>query len=512
MAVTVTAVSPGSGPQAGGTVITVTGTGFAGCDPRLFLHWPGDQNVYPCQGLTQTDTQMTATTPNMVGHPSGAYDCGVYELGGGYHFLSLSFVVGTGPTGTPNGQWDQPAWDQSMWNAVQFPTGAGWGYDWQVWFQYGGALVWDMTASVVEARWSSDSYTTGDGTFRGDIQPGTLALQVHDPAHKAETLSKLGTIWLRYAPAKLTWGFYLDTVTRQLVAPGDPTAADVVIQGSLWPVRLNTDCLHSFTRPAERCDTRLGAIAAFLNQNTDLQLPRYQANIAADSHVAPAVVATSWGATVSPAALSLIRTAAADGVAWVSSTVDGAGIGQFTLNYARWETAPRRDLAASDVVAGIPYDSSMDTIITAVEWDGTGPDGTQITNTTGTGNMFTYGFVKVQMRVLANLAPGQADQAAVTATGNNLVQVHSDPTVSKLSTVTCTSGARTKAGGGAGPPWNPAAHVWNPSEVLHWVPPAGQAWGFTTYRVVKTAHRLRAAAWDSAHTVEGYTPASPLPA
>jgi hypothetical protein len=398
------------------------------------------------------------------------------------------------------------------WQARSFAPGAGWGYDWQVWFQYGGTVTWDMTDSVVEARWSSDSYTAGDGTFRGDLQPGTLALQVHDAAHRAETMNRLGTIWLHYSPANMTWGFYLDTVTRQLVAPSDPTAADVVIQASTWPIRLNTDCLHSFTRPAERCDTRLAALAVFLSQNADLALPRYSANVAADSHVAPAVVATSWGAAVSPSALSLVRQAAADGVAWLSASTDGAGLGQFALNYARWEAAPARNLVASDVVAGIPYDSAMDTVITAITWNGTGPDGTQITNTASTVKMFNYGLAPVTMRVLANLAPGQADQAAVNATGLNLLNFHADPTISKLSTVTCTSGARSTPAGATGPPWNPAAHVWNPSERLHWLPPAGQAWGYTDYRVVKTDHRLRAAGWDSAHTVEPYTPASPLPA
>jgi hypothetical protein len=509
MANTLSGVTPTHGPAAGGTTITVTGTGLDTVAPNVYLRF-SDHTTLNSAASAQTATQMVATTRDMTAK-SGKADVGVFDnTTSVFTWLPAAFSIDA-PTWPP-GEWDQPAWDQVAWQTQRFPPGAGWGYDWQVWYQYAGAVTWDMTASVVEARWSSDSYTAGDGTFRGDLQPGTLALQVHDAAHRAETMSKLGTIWLHYSPANMTWGFYLDTITRQLVAPSDPTAADVVIQGSTWPIRLTTDCLHSFTRAAERCDTRLSALAAWLSQNADLHLPRYDASIVADSHVAPAVAATSWASTVSPSALSLIRQAAADGVAWLSSSVDGAGLGKFQLNYARWEAAPQRNLVASDVVAGIPYDSSMDTVITGVEWDGTGPDGTQITNTIGTTNIFTYGFVKVTMRVLANLNPGQADQSAVNLTGVNLLNVHADPTISKLSTVTCTSGARSTPAGALGPPWNPAAHVWNPSEVLHWVPPAGQAWGYSNYRVIKTDHRLRAAGWDSAHTVEPYTPASPLPA
>jgi hypothetical protein len=459
---------------------------------------------------SQAAGQITAVTKDMSAKPAGPADVGVFDNAASAYTWRLGAFTVDAPTFTP-GVWDGPAWDGAGWQAAQFAPGAGWGFDWQVWYQYQGAVGWDMTASVVEARWTTDAHTTGDGSFRGDLQPGSLQLQVHDAGHRAETLSKLGTIWLRYLPANMVWGFYLDTVTRQLVAPSDPTAADVVIQGSAWPLRLTTDCLHSFTRPAERADTRLTALAAWLSNNTDLASPVYTAAVAADSHVAPAVVAVpTWGTY--PSALSVLRQAAADGVGWVSASVDGAGLGRFQINYARWETAPPRDLVASDVVAGIPYDSSMDSVISAVEWTGMKGDGTTIVNAASGSKVYNYGFVKASMRVLADLGVGTADQSAVNYTGLNLINTHSDPTPAQLSTVSCTSGARSTPAGGTGPPWNPAAHVWGPDEVLHWVPPAGQTWGYTSYRVAKTAHRLRAAAWDSTHTVEPYTPASPLPA
>ena len=509
MANTLSGVSPSHGPQTGGTTITVTGTGLDTVAANIYLRF-SDHVQMNCRAVTQTATQITAVTPDMSARPTGPADVGVFDTAASAFTWLLGAFNVDAPT-FPPGVWDGPAWDGVGWQATQFAPGAGWGSDWQVWFQDGVNVVWDMTASVVEARWTTDSYTTGDGSFRGDLQPGSLQMQIHDAGHRAETLPRTGTIWLRYLPANLAWGFYLDTVTRQLVAPTDPTAADVVIQGSAWPVRLTTDCLHTFTRPAERADTRLTAIAAWLSQNTDLALPRYTANVAAQSHAAPAVAAVpTWGTY--PAALTLIREAAADGVAWLTASTDGTGAGQFALNYARWETAPPRDLVASDVVAGIPYDASMDSLISAVEWTGMKGDGTTIVNAASGSKVYNYGFVKASMRVLADLGVGTADQSAVNYTGLNLINTHSDPTPAQLSAVTCTSGPRTTPAGATGPPWRPTAHVWTPNEVLNWVAPAGQTWGYTAYRVVKTAHRLRAAAWDSAHTVEPYTPASPLPA
>jgi IPT/TIG domain len=507
---TITAVAPAGGPTAGGTSVTVTGTRLTQCQNQFWLRQGTWQLAV---AATATATTLVGTTPDLSGH-DGSADVGVYDAAAQTWVWSpAAFYIGIAASGTPPGVWDQTLWDGSIWQARRFAPGAGWAYDWRVWYQYQGKVLWDLTDLVVEARWSTDSHSPGDGTFRGDLQPGALQLQVHDAAHVAETLSKLGTIWLHYGPGNFTWGFYLETVTRQLVAPNDATAADVVIQATPWPLRLTTDC-STFVRPAERVDTRLNALASYLNQNAALNLPAYDANVAGQSHVVPAVAVVSWSTTITPSVLSILRAAAADGVAWVDATVAASGLGRFRLNYARWEAGTKRNLQASDIVAGVPYDSSMDDVITHIEWDATGPDGSTTTNVGTSSSLNTFGDSKVTMRVLADMkTPGSADANPVVLTSANLMKGNSDPTVARLSTVTAYSGQRTTAATGAdGPPWNPAAHVWGPVDILHWLPPPGQTWGISDYWVTKTAHRLRAAAWESAHTVEPYTAASPLPA
>jgi hypothetical protein len=513
---TITSITPTYGNPAG-VAFTIAGTGFSHCTVIYFRK--ADGGLYTAQSVVfDSDTAAHGTSPNMPSIVGQYVDVGVYDSTAAQtvYLLHAWFVSSTpAPYAGPAGQWDQTLWDGSGWQPAQFAPGAGWRYDWQVFYQSGTTVVWDMTASTVEVRWSTDSHKTGDGTYRGDLQPGTLALQIHDANHRAETLDKTGTIWLHYGPSNYTWGFYVDTVTRQLVSPTDPTAADVVITGSPWPIRLTSDCTYNFARGAERVDARLAAIAAYLSRNTNQRLPTYNQNIAADSHTVAAIpTPTTVPANAYPAALSLIRDAATNGVAWVSAGLNASGAGEFTLNYARWDTGTTRLLAPTDVVAGIPFDQTMDDLITQVTWNAVNPAGVANTTSLSDAAWANYGMARLTLRLYGDVSSSSAPEwSSATNTAIALMNARRDPTRSSLSAVTATSGARTHPAGGAGPAWNPAAHVWSPVDVLQWNPPVaypGQNWQ-PFYWVTKTDHRLRAAAWDSAHTVEVWAQAVALP-
>jgi hypothetical protein len=472
--------------------------------------------VFSYAATIASDTQFSFTYTDHS-PATGPVDVGINDTHGGTAWLVGGYYFGTrppppNPPGTLPGLWDQTKWDLSSWQGQVFPPGAGWRYDWQVWFQSSGAVQWDMTASVVEARWSTDSHTPGDGTFRGDLQPGSLQIQLHDPAHRAETLDKLGTVWLHYSPANFTWGFYLETVTRQLVAPSDAAAADVVLTASTWPLRLTTDCLKNFARPAERVDTRLTALAAQLNGNADLHLPQYTAQVASQSQICTPVATLGWADLVTyPSALSLVRAAAADGVAWIDAQQTPAGLGRFVLRYERWETVTGRALTDSDIVAGIPFDQTSADVITHAVWNGTNAAGAATTFEHASQAAWNYGDGKITMRLWGDLSFNTAEYNAASQTTTNLFTVRTQPNAERLSAVTATSGPRMHPAGTAGPAWNPAAHVWSPIEYLSWSSSQFPGWQ-GAYWVTKTDHRLRAAAWDSAHTLELYSAATPLPA
>ena len=76
----VTGVSPASGPAAGGTVVTVSGSGFTGATAVLF-QGPGGTGVGPASGFTvASDEQITATAP--AGPPGVTADVEVVTSAG----------------------------------------------------------------------------------------------------------------------------------------------------------------------------------------------------------------------------------------------------------------------------------------------------------------------------------------------------------------------------------------------------------------------------------------------
>ena len=71
---TVTAISPNSGPNAGGTTVTVTGTGFTGATQVLFGNTPG---------TSLTVTSSTHLTVNSPSHSTGPFNVHVVTPSGG---------------------------------------------------------------------------------------------------------------------------------------------------------------------------------------------------------------------------------------------------------------------------------------------------------------------------------------------------------------------------------------------------------------------------------------------
>ena len=123
----------------------------------------------------------------------------------------------------------------------------------------------------------------GDGSFRGDLQPGTLTLRLWDPHHALDNLDKFGAIWAWYRPTNQVWAWFYDNFTRGLFAPGDPAAADCVYSGVTWPSRL-TSLRNETGFPTQSVSARLAAIVAGLGGGSgQLYLPRVSGNTAGQS-------------------------------------------------------------------------------------------------------------------------------------------------------------------------------------------------------------------------------------
>ena len=411
--------------------------------------------------------------------------------------------------------WDSGRWDQAEWAGAP-PPEPGWGADWRWWYQLGTSVWADLNELLVEAVWSTDGHTLGDGTFRGDIQPGTLTARLWDPSHLLDSLPRMGAMWAQYAPTNAVWCWFYDSFTRGLYSPGDPAAADCVFTGTPWPIRLSTP--SQFTNyPSQSVSARLAAIAATLSAHggsSELYLPAVSANVAAQSQTMVAnpvasMPAGTVGAYYSPY-LQSIRDAAAPGVAWMAPAAAPGGAGSLVLTYARWETAVQRTLDDSQIVAGPATTSAADWLISAVSWSAVrGSDGNttnqalnwapQVFGVSGPAGLRMWGDI--------GNAPGP-EHAAVAATSQQLLQDHANPSERWLSSVSLQSGARsTPTGGISSAAWDPYAHVFAPTDVAAIVHDGNTH----RYRVVKSDHRLTSTAWTTTHTLEKFTAATPLP-
>ena len=410
-------------------------------------------------------------------------------------------------------RWGVGKWGRNTWGHRTYPPGAVWGADWRWWYQDTATTYasWDITDLVVEARWTTDGHTMGDGTFRGDIQPGRLELRLMDPGARSSFIGLLGTIWARYEPTEATWCWFVYDVTSLLAPPGDPLRWDVVVTADTWPDRLKSGSYNS-ARPAETVAARLGAIVSRLNSDVGLRLPAVAGQIAADAHTVPAVVLAGTPTPFYPAFLDQVRQAAANGVAWLEarSVPTPWTPGSLVLHYDLWNTATGRLVSEAQVNSATPWTYGMEHIKTHVTWAGVNAAGvaTTIDQTGG-----TYGAYGVQslgpMRILGDVAAGGAQLAAVQATGSSILADHANP-AQRVDLIVVTSGDRTHPNGSPSVLWDPTANVWNPTEPLQWYR-FGPTNPLETYRVTQTEHRLTARVWESTHHLEMFTQPTPLP-
>ena len=406
--------------------------------------------------------------------------------------------------------WDSAVWNADEWQAPPIPP-PGWGDDWSWWYQVGSTIILDLTGLLVEARWTTDSHTLGDGTFRGDIQPGTLTARFQDPERNLDNLNKLGAVWALYKPTGACWCWFYDSFARGLYAPGDTQAADCVFTGTMWPSRLTTPSADT-AFPSQSVNARLTAIVSWLNgQLAGMNLPPITAQIAAQSQTVPAAVADATTGQY-PSYLAFIRAAAANGVAWMSAAASPGAPGTLILNYARWETSNTRILDRSQIIAGPPTTASTDFLVTFVQW-------TAILGTTGAASGFwfagpgapTWGYQGPgAMRICGNVTLGSGpEQPACQTTAQRLSNDRSNPSEQYLNTVSLQSGSRSSpTGGPSSAAWDPLAMNFSPTDVASITDDAGAA---HLYRVTKTDHRLTVTIWEAVHTLEKFTPATPLP-
>jgi hypothetical protein len=423
----------------------------------------------------------------------------------------------------PPGIWDVGRWDANAWVGPTGPPGAGWGAEWRFWYQVGSAQIMDLTDMVVEARWTTDGHTPGDGTLRGDVQPGKCAIRMWDPTNKLGSFDKFGAVWACYIPTGATWAWFYNTFTRGLYAPGDKAAADCVFSGDTWPVRMTANTFTAYGnsgRPAESANARLNDLAdkaanssTWLGDIYSWRMPAIVKAIAAQSQTVPAVPTVNYNTNGQyPSWLALVRDAASDGLMWWGYGRDAAGNGTMTFHYDRWETAnAQRVLDPAQVVAGPPVDASAGFVFGYTDANATrGADGVaSFVRYNGNPAFAGAGNIAVRMYGDINSATGPE----YSATNNTIAgwgADHYSPGERVLSSISCQSGPRwTAAGQASSAHWDPAAHVWGPLDVMSYADPVDSRTHL--YRVAASSHVLNAAAWQTAHTLEKYSVAYALP-
>jgi hypothetical protein len=410
-------------------------------------------------------------------------------------------------------------WDGAEWQAGKPPVpdfSKDWLWQWQ---PATGARV-NLNGLLVEARWTTESHTQGDGTFRGDIQPGKITARLWDPAHLLDNLDKFGAMFALYKPTGAAWCWFYDSFARGLYAPADPLDADCVYTGLTWPGRYtnNLTLAVGSLRPVESVTARLGAAVAQMNQSGYYPPAVVAGSFAAQSQTLPAQ--TQQTGDEYPGILTMVRDAASDGVAWLSATPPTVDQGPFglTLNYARWETINARVLDASQVIAGPPVTASAAWVITAVSWSATRGDGYTSTWYEQSGSVLAWGYqgpegVRVVGDITSTIIGGTYNGPEWSATHNTtiaMLNAYSDPTLRVLDSVDVQAGVhRTPTGVLSPTEWDPYAHTFGPLDVLTLNNVAGQAG--LRYRVTSTDHRLTATVWQSTHHLEAYAAATPLP-
>jgi hypothetical protein len=405
--------------------------------------------------------------------------------------------------------WGTAKWDTGEWQGAA-PPSQDLGADWRWWYQTANTVNLELNGLVVEAVWSTDSHTLGDGTFRGDLQPGTLTLRLWDPGHALDGLDRHGAVWAVYKPTGAAWCWFYDSLTRGLYPAGDPADADCVYTGTPWPARL-TGVRTETNFPAQSAAARMAAIVNVCNTTGDpLTLPTVTGAIAAQSQIVAAAPAQSpFGF---PGILESVRDAATNGVAWWTPVAAATGPGTLTLNYARWETANARPLDRSQVIAGPPTTAAMSFFAKMVAWDGTTAAGATYTEifSGGVPGPPIAGWQQLTFRLYGDATgTGGAEYNAALGTATNVLLDHSDPAEQIISTVEVQSGRRTHVDGSpATVDWDPYAHTFSPVDVAALVDNAGVT---RHYHVARSDHRLTATSWQTTHTLDKYTAPAALP-
>jgi hypothetical protein len=394
------------------------------------------------------------------------------------------------------GHWDTDGrWDATTWGVEPY-----WAGQWDWWYQYGTQRRYSLTDVIVEADWTTDSYTPGDGTFRGDLQPGKLTARMYRRDNRFDSWSKMATIWGCYLPTGATWCWYIDTVSARLVSPGDPSGVDLVVEALTWPTRLTTGA-YSAARPAETVAARLGYVANRLGTDTGLVLPAWTGNIANDRHL---LVAQNDG--YHPW-LQHVRDAAANGVAYLVPYRGADGSGGITLAYDFWQARTARTLAPSQIISGSVTSDAIDDLVTKVEWAGTDPAGTSTTVDQYGGGYGAYGILQQgPMRIVGQIAAGGLDLAAVQATGTQLLTDRGDPQERYLSSLDLVGPGARRAPNGTLTPWDPATMTWAPNDTFT-IP----GYSYAAMRVVAAAHRLTLTSWETTLTLTKATIPTALP-
>jgi hypothetical protein len=408
--------------------------------------------------------------------------------------------------------WGSAVWDADLWEGGPPPSDLI-GKDWSVWYQFGNGIatgMGDLSGLLVEARWTTDSHSRGDGTYRGDIQPGAATVRFWDPDRVLDNMQAGaggGSLWLLYKPTGACWCYFYETFARGVFTPGDPMAADCVFTGTTWnPSYLNARPQTAFA--AQAVTARLNAIVASIATVNTAGVP-ITAAVATQNQQCPAVVADSNGH--GPSYLQSIRNAAADGVAWLAASAPIGGPGQAILHYERWETVgATRRLSNEQIVAGPPTTNDYTTTFNVIQWAGANAAGTSVYNAT---QLTTYGDWQnpQSYRLVGNVNPsGGAEYTGVLATSNQLFEdLNQVLGPFLLSSVSLQSGNRaTAAGADAGEQWDPYTMVYGPADKAV-LDVDGQ--GDRNYRVTQTSHRLTARVWQAVHTLELFSAPYQLP-
>jgi hypothetical protein len=391
-------------------------------------------------------------------------------------------------------QWDIARWDQDHWALRPY-----WAGDWDWWYQYGTERRFSLADVITEARWDTDSYTPGDGTFRGDVQPGKLQLHMIRRDNRFDNWSKMGTIWACYLPTGATWCWFIDTVSRRLVATGDPSGWDLVVEAFTWPSRLTTGA-YAASRPQEPVVQRLQWIAIRFN-DAGLIMPNWSSNIANDRHLCPAQPNNyyPW--------LQMVRDAAANGVAYLVPFRGSDGAGQITLAYDYWTANNPRTIPPAQFLSGSVTSDGISDLVTHVQWTGTDPAGATTTVDQYGQGYGAYGILtQGAMRIVGQIASGGLDLSAVQATGQQILSDRGDPNERYLSSLDLIGPTPRRAPNGTLTPWDPFAMTWAPNDVL-----TLDTYSYAKQRVVSASHRLTLTSWETTLNLVKYTAPTALP-